>query len=226
MTTDGPGDARLDFRESRGRGRLVLVGCLFLMGGCIPYSFPTQGALHHAVALESAPPERIEGHLAGLEREVEHLAFCKNEVPEVDAARLRRAVPTLLRYLDDPRLRVRVTATRILGDMRRIVGGYECAEVAPALMGDGSWVLAPDIVHATAAHKMPADVYTRLSLLAPCVAFPGVQDLAHKILAEPHLVGVSARDGEYMSDAELLRSLASDMMRWKPGMQSMPGMPW
>lgn len=197
-----------------------------LLGGCIPYSYPTRGALHHASALEDAPPERVEGHLAGIEREIKDLAFIKNVVPDVDQARLRRSIPTVLKYVDDPRLRVRVTAGRILRDMRRILGGYECAVVAPALMGEGSWVLAPDIVHAAAAHKMPEDVYTRLSLLAPCVDYPGVQDLARKIVAEPHLKGVPARDGECMSDATVLRRLASEMAEWGPESSRKPGMPW
>lgn len=99
----------------------LTLALLLLAPACTPsFRMPTQAALRHAAALPTAPEPRIEGHLAGLERELEQLAIFNNEVVPADQARLLAAVPHVAPYLADARPRFRCTAARILLDLDRM----------------------------------------------------------------------------------------------------------
>ena len=181
-----------------------------VVGGCMPYRYATQGALHHAAALESPPADRVEGHLAGLQRELTDLAFIKNEVPEKDQRRLLAAVPWVARYLTDERARVRYSASEILFQLGRIHGDLPCEPIAAALLPDTAWLEGEAVVASIASDAMPPDVFGRFQLLLACAdRKPGVLALAKRVLANPTLEAAA----KPYNDAHALRSLADEIAK-------------
>ncbi len=129
-------------RGARLPGVALLLLAATVATGCIPTRLGTQGAFHHAAALEDAPPERVEGHLAGLERELDALSFIKNEVPDGDQERMLRVAQQVAPFMNDPRSRVRVTTGRILQDIQRITHDLPWDGVGEHVAGDGGWLRA------------------------------------------------------------------------------------
>lgn len=212
-------------------------------GGCLwMYQVPAQGALQHAAALRTADPERIEGHLAALEREMEGIAFIKNHVADEDLRRLLASIPDVAPYLVDPRPRFRLTASRILHGYCRVAGlwgppGYRSSEHGPAsslseahqvvilrfLREDLEHLLGPTARTALLAGRQPADVESRLALLAqlPLAPADGVVRAAATDLIRDEAVSSVASEDPYGPAAEAVR-LARVLTGRDPGDGPMP----